>query len=241
MLGHALLYGLTSLGMLSLLALGVSAISRKEKSTPAFWFMWWIVGGVVAPIARQTQPWLQHVSFSFNLDQIARASFRIGDDIKTAQDNIPVLGDMLRGDLARNHGRAELAGHLGRIDGPGVDARRGGAGDPLEGETRMSAIIQAVELSRWYGIVMGLNNVSFEIEPGLTGLVGPNGAGKSTLIQIITGQLQPSSGRLTVFGETPWNNPVIAAAARLLPRGRSGAEGSAAAGLAEGPGAVVGR
>jgi len=71
----------------------------------------------------------------------------------------------------------------------------------------MTAIIQALELSRWYGIVMGLNNVSFEIEAGLTGLVGPNGAGKSTLIQIVTGQLQPSSGRLTVFGEAPWNNP----------------------------------
>ena len=71
----------------------------------------------------------------------------------------------------------------------------------------MSAIIQAEELSRWYGMVMGLNNVTFEVGPGLTGLVGPNGAGKSTLIQIVTGQLQPSSGRLTVFGETPWNNP----------------------------------
>ena len=71
----------------------------------------------------------------------------------------------------------------------------------------MSANVQAEELSRWYGMVMGLNNVTFEIGPGLTGLVGPNGAGKSTLIQIVTGQLQPSSGRLTVFGETPWNNP----------------------------------
>ncbi len=71
----------------------------------------------------------------------------------------------------------------------------------------MSAVIQASELSRWYGMVMGLNNVSFETTAGLTGLVGPNGAGKSTLIQIITGQLQPSSGRLTVFGEVPWNNP----------------------------------
>jgi len=76
----------------------------------------------------------------------------------------------------------------------------------------MSTLIQARELSRWYGMVMGLNNVTFEIEPGLTGLVGPNGAGKSTLIQIITGQLQPSSGTLTVFGERPWNNP------RLLQR-----------------------
>ncbi len=73
----------------------------------------------------------------------------------------------------------------------------------------MTPVVQARELSRWYGIVMGLNNVSFEIEPGLVGLVGPNGAGKSTLIQIITGQLQPSSGSLTVFGQTPWNNPEL--------------------------------
>jgi ABC-2 type transport system ATP-binding protein len=71
----------------------------------------------------------------------------------------------------------------------------------------MNAIIQARDLSRWYGIVMGLNNVSFDIPPGLTGVVGPNGAGKSTLMQIMTGQIQPSSGSLTVFGETPWNHP----------------------------------
>ncbi len=95
-LGHALLYGLGSMTILSLLALGVSAISSKEKSTAAFWFIWWIMGIVVAPIAIHTQPWLRHVSFSYNLDQIALAVFRLGDDLKTAQDNIPVFGDMLR-------------------------------------------------------------------------------------------------------------------------------------------------
>jgi ABC-2 type transport system ATP-binding protein len=73
----------------------------------------------------------------------------------------------------------------------------------------MNPVIQAQELSRWYGMVMGLNNVSFDIAPGLIGLVGPNGAGKSTLIQIITGQLQPSAGSLTVFGQAPWNNPAL--------------------------------
>ena len=57
----------------------------------------------------------------------------------------------------------------------------------------MSAIIQARELSRWYGIVIGLNNVTLEIGAGLTGVVGPNGAGKSTLFNIITGQLSPES------------------------------------------------
>ena len=85
----------------------------------------------------------------------------------------------------------------------------------------MSSIIQAIELSRWYGIVMGLNNVSFEIEEGLTGLVGPNGAGKSTLIQIVTGQLQPSSGRLTVFGLEPWNNPSLLRRIGYCPEGEA--------------------
>jgi ABC-2 type transport system ATP-binding protein len=85
----------------------------------------------------------------------------------------------------------------------------------------MNSIIQAIELSRWYGIVMGLNNVSFEIGPGLTGLVGPNGAGKSTLISIITGQLQPSSGQLMVFGERPWNNPVLLRRLGYCPEGEA--------------------
>ncbi len=85
----------------------------------------------------------------------------------------------------------------------------------------MNAIIQAQELSRWYGIVMGLNNVAFEIEPGLTGLVGPNGAGKSTLIQIITGQLEASSGRLTVFGELPYNNPHLLQRIGYCPEGEA--------------------
>src|SRR5690606_37524498 len=73
----------------------------------------------------------------------------------------------------------------------------------------MSAIIEANELSCFYGIVLGLNNVSFTIPKGITGLVGPNGAGKSTLIKLVTGQLAPSSGDLRVFGETPRNNPAL--------------------------------
>jgi len=85
----------------------------------------------------------------------------------------------------------------------------------------MSALIQAQELSRWYGIVMGLNYVSFQIEAGLTGLVGPNGAGKSTLIQIITGQLKPSSGQLTVFGQAPWNNPALLRRIGYCPEGEA--------------------
>jgi len=81
----------------------------------------------------------------------------------------------------------------------------------------MKEYIQAVELSRWYGYIAGLNHISFALEPGITGFVGPNGAGKSTLIQIITGQLRPSSGSLTVFGEVPYNNPPLLARVGFCP------------------------
>jgi ABC-2 type transport system permease protein len=95
-LGHILVCGLSSLSILGLLAMGVSACSSKEKATVGLWYIWWIVGGVVAPIARHTQPWLRHLSFNYNLDQIALAVFRLGDDLNTARDNIPIFGEMLR-------------------------------------------------------------------------------------------------------------------------------------------------
>jgi hypothetical protein len=100
-LGHVLLYGVGGLTVLSLLALGVSSISAREKSTIAVWFVWWILGGPLSQIAIHTKPWLQHLSFNFNLDQMALTVFHIGDDIKIAQDNIPILGDLLRPASAR--------------------------------------------------------------------------------------------------------------------------------------------
>ncbi len=72
----------------------------------------------------------------------------------------------------------------------------------------MSAPIVAAEhVSKWYGQVIGLNDVSVTIPSGITGLLGPNGAGKSTFMKLITGQLKPSKGALTVLGGPIWNNP----------------------------------
>jgi ABC-2 type transport system permease protein len=93
---HTAAFGLISMAVLSLLALGVSAISTKEKSTIALWYIWWVFGGVLAPIATNTQPWLRHLSFGYNLDQIALAIFRLGKDLTVAQDNIPVFGEVFR-------------------------------------------------------------------------------------------------------------------------------------------------
>ena len=71
----------------------------------------------------------------------------------------------------------------------------------------MAGLVVADHLSKWYGQVIGLNDVSVTVPPGITGLLGPNGAGKSTFMKLITGQLKPSKGSIAVLGEPIWQNP----------------------------------
>ena len=73
----------------------------------------------------------------------------------------------------------------------------------------MAGLVVADHLSKWYGQVIGLNDVSVTVPPGITGLLGPNGAGKSTFMKLITGQLRPSKGSITVLGEPIWANPAL--------------------------------
>jgi len=70
-------------------------------------------------------------------------------------------------------------------------------------------VVTAEHVSKWYGQVIGLNDVSVAVPSGITGLLGPNGAGKSTLMKLITGQLRPDKGALRVLGEPVWDNPPL--------------------------------
>ena len=70
-------------------------------------------------------------------------------------------------------------------------------------------IVTAEHVSKWYGQVSGLNDVTVTVPSGITGLLGPNGAGKSTFMKLITGQLKPSKGVVRVLGEPIWGNPAI--------------------------------
>jgi ABC-2 type transport system ATP-binding protein len=60
-------------------------------------------------------------------------------------------------------------------------------------------------VSKWYGPVLGVNQVTLELRSGITGLVGSNGAGKSTLLRLATGQLRPDLGRVAVAGHDAWS------------------------------------
>jgi ABC-2 type transport system ATP-binding protein len=64
-------------------------------------------------------------------------------------------------------------------------------------------------VSRWYGNVVAVNDVSFEVGPGITGLLGPNGAGKTTLLHMMAGFLAPSAGEVRLDTEPTWRHPAV--------------------------------
>jgi ABC-2 type transport system ATP-binding protein len=61
------------------------------------------------------------------------------------------------------------------------------------------------KVSKWYGPVIGINQVSLELRPGITGLVGANGSGKSTLLRLAAGQIRPDLGTVAVAGAAAWH------------------------------------
>ncbi len=65
------------------------------------------------------------------------------------------------------------------------------------------------QVTRWYGNVVAVNDVTLAVEPGVTGLLGPNGAGKSTILHMIAGLLPPSRGTVTVAGQPAWHNVAL--------------------------------
>ena len=77
--------------------------------------------------------------------------------------------------------------------------------------------IEIVNVSRWYGNVVAVNDVSFSLGPGITGLLGPNGAGKSTILHMTAGFLRPSKGTARIAGRPAWRNHEMYANVGLVP------------------------
>ncbi|MFC4535134.1 ABC transporter ATP-binding protein [Sphaerisporangium dianthi] len=77
--------------------------------------------------------------------------------------------------------------------------------------------IELAQVSRWYGNVVAVNDVTMTVGPGVTGLLGPNGAGKSTLLHMMAGFLAPSTGTATLDGKPIWRNHQIYRSIGLVP------------------------
>ena len=84
----------------------------------------------------------------------------------------------------------------------------------------MTAVVPAMQVdhvSRWYGNVVAVNDVSFALGSGVTGLLGPNGAGKSTLLHLLAGLLAPSAGTVRIGGRTAFGDPTVYTMVGLVP------------------------
>jgi ABC-2 type transport system ATP-binding protein len=81
----------------------------------------------------------------------------------------------------------------------------------------MESLLELNSLTMLYGVVLGVNDITLTLAPGVHGLLGPNGAGKSTLMKLITGQLRPTEGSIRVLGESPWGNVELLGRIGLCP------------------------
>lgn len=81
--------------------------------------------------------------------------------------------------------------------------------------------VAAEEVSKWFGPLVAVSDVSFEVGPGVTALLGPNGAGKSTMLRMLCGLAQPSRGKVRVLGRDPRADVAVTGSIGLVPQQES--------------------
>ena len=86
------------------------------------------------------------------------------------------------------------------------DMSQQGGGEESQVPQADAPTILLDRVSKWYGSIVGLNDVSIAISGGVSGILGMNGAGKSTLFKLLTGKLKPSQGTIRLFGIDPWQS-----------------------------------
>ena len=79
-------------------------------------------------------------------------------------------------------------------------------------------VIEVDHVTKWFGDVVAVSDVSFTVGTGVTALLGPNGAGKSTLLRLMGGLTRPSQGTLRVLGSTPRSDLAVMGRIGLVPQ-----------------------
>jgi ABC-2 type transport system ATP-binding protein len=110
-----------------------------------------------------------------------------------------------------------------RADAPGANASEAGASGAGAGAawTPPPPPVPSVELigvSKWFGDIVAVSDVSFSVGPGVTALLGPNGAGKSTVLRLLSGLTPPSRGQVRLLGKDPRADVATSAQIGIVPQ-----------------------
>ena len=84
--------------------------------------------------------------------------------------------------------------------------------------TATAPMLEVDGVTKWFGDVVAVSEVSFRLGPGVTAMLGPNGAGKSTLLRLLCGLTRPNRGSVRVLGEDPNDNPPLYRRMGLVPQ-----------------------
>lgn len=98
-----------------------------------------------------------------------------------------------------------------------TDASSGSGGAKRDPYSSAAPSVQAIRLSKWYGKVTALQDVTLQLTPGVWGLLGPNGSGKTSFMRLVAGLTKPSLGQVRVCGEAPFANPEVLRRIGLCP------------------------
>jgi ABC-2 type transport system ATP-binding protein len=147
-------------------------------------------------------------------------------------DERPLLADGAEGADAADHVVAwvQTPGAPGAGGPAGASAADGAAGESEApgASLPVDARIVVDGVSKWFGDVVAVSDVSFAVAPGVTALLGPNGAGKSTILRLLCGLTTPSRGTVRVLGGDPRRDLDLAGRIGLVPQQETLFEGLSA-------------
>ncbi len=205
--------------------LAASFTPRRAYATAAI-FGVFIIPGIIAAIVIAIDPgrlsdWIIMIDIGSLLDGVNAWFFGVRPSAEAALSVVHPhrrAGHRSAGRCCRRRARPRLAVPEDRGMTAG-DPRLAGWGVPAAPPRPLdpTAAVELQVVSRWYGNVVAVNDISFTLRPGVTGLLGPNGAGKSTLLHLIAGLLRPSAGQVAITGRPAWRDPAIYRRVGLVP------------------------
>ena len=191
------------------LALAFSSLTSESRYAGFAWFAVWVLGWVAYMLLVNSMPMPSAVAEdgTFRADVIEAARRCVRPLVGLFAVSHAGQGAELGLRVPHRSGHAAPRDRApGRPDGRLVD---GVVPPRVVAHADMMAMIQLDHVTKLYGPVIGVNDVTLTLQQRAYGLLGPNGSGKSTLLNLITGQLRPTLGGVQVLGQDPRNNAAV--------------------------------